>query len=90
MSEYQYYEFLAVDRPLSADDQQALRAISSRARITATGFTNHYQWGDLKADPTQLLQRFFDLHVYVAIWGSKRLLIRLPGAALSQTDLDAF
>ncbi|MCG6656608.1 hypothetical protein HOP52_02305 [Halomonas campisalis] len=39
MNEYQYYEFLAVDRPLSADDQQALRVISSRARIAATGFT---------------------------------------------------
>lgn len=90
MSEYQYYEFLAVDRPLNADDQRALRAISSRARITATGFTNHYEWGNLKADPTRLLQRYFDLHVYVAIWGSKRLLIRLPGAALALADLDAF
>ncbi|PXX95126.1 hypothetical protein [Halomonas sp. LBP4] len=90
MSEYQYYEFLAVDRPLSADDQQALRAISSRARITSTSFTNHYEWGDLKADPTRLLQRYFDLHVYVAIWGSKRLLIRLPDAALNPADFDAF
>ncbi|MBB3192264.1 hypothetical protein [Halomonas cerina] len=90
MSEYQYYEFLAVDRPLSVDDQQALREISSRARITATGFTNHYEWGNLKSDPTQLLLRYFDLHVYVAIWGSKRLLIRLPRTALSLMDLDAF
>ncbi len=72
------------------DDQQALRAISSRARITATGFTNHYEWGNLKADPTRLLQRYFDLHVYVAMWGYKRLLIRLPRMALSLTDLDAF
>ncbi len=90
MSEYQYYEFLAVDRPLSADDQQALRAISSRARITATGFTNHYEWGNLKADPTRLLLRFFDLHVYVAIWASRRLLIRLPDAALNPADFDTF
>lgn len=90
MSEYQYYEFLAVDRPLSSDDQQALRAISSRARITATGFTNHYEWGDLKADPTRLLQRYFDLHVYVAMWGSKRLSIRLPRTSFSLKNLDAF
>lgn len=90
MSEYQYYEFLAVDRPLSADDQQALRSISSRARITSTSFTNHYEWGNLKADPTQLLLRFFDLHVYVAMWGSKRVLIRLPDAALKPADFDAF
>ncbi|MGM0536563.1 MAG: hypothetical protein ACQER5_10880 [Pseudomonadota bacterium] len=75
---------------MNADDQQALRAISSRARITSTSFTNHYEWGNLKADPSRLLQRYFDLHVYVAIWGSKRLLIRLPTTALSLTDLDAF
>jgi len=42
MSEYQYYEFLAIDRPLDRAAQDALRSISSRARITATSFTNHY------------------------------------------------
>ena len=42
LSEYQYYEFQAVDRPLD----KALRAYSTRARITATSFTNHYDWGD--------------------------------------------
>src|SRR5215469_14407379 len=30
--------------------QDALRSTSSRARITATSFTNHYEWGDLKGD----------------------------------------
>tara|TARA_R110000850_G_scaffold153556_2_gene276980 strand:- start:1729 stop:2001 length:273 start_codon:yes stop_codon:yes gene_type:complete len=90
MSEYQYYEFLAVGRPLSVDDQRALRAISTRARITATSFTNHYEWGSLKADPARLLLRYFDLHVYVAMWGSKRLLIRLPRQALRLVDLDDF
>jgi hypothetical protein len=50
MSEYQYYEFQAIDRPLDRAAQDALRSISSRARITATSFTNHYEWGDLKGD----------------------------------------
>ena len=45
MSEYQYYEFQAVDRPLDKADREALRAYSMRARITATSFTNHYDWG---------------------------------------------
>jgi hypothetical protein len=38
MSEYQYYEFQAIDRPLDPAAQQALRSISSRARFTATRF----------------------------------------------------
>lgn len=42
MSEYQYYEFQAVDRPLSEHEMGELRACSSRATITATRFVNHY------------------------------------------------
>ena len=71
MSEYQYYEFAAIDRPLNVAERQRLRAISSRARITATGFVNTYNFGDLKADPLQLLARYFDLFLYVANWGTR-------------------
>jgi hypothetical protein len=49
VSEYQYYEFLAVDRPLSEAQRAQLRALSTRAEITATRFTNEYQWSDFKA-----------------------------------------
>ena len=48
MSEYQYYEFLALDRRLTADEMARLRAFSTRARITPTSFVNDYQWGDFK------------------------------------------
>jgi hypothetical protein len=49
MSEYQYYGFAAIDRPLSVEEQADLRVISTRAQITPTSFVNHYEWGDLKA-----------------------------------------
>jgi hypothetical protein len=48
MSEYQYYEFQAIDRPLDRAAQDAVRSVSSRARITATSFTNEYNWGDFE------------------------------------------
>jgi hypothetical protein len=38
MSEYQYYEFQAIERPLTADEMATLRKCSTRARITPTGF----------------------------------------------------
>jgi hypothetical protein len=44
MSEYQYYEFAAIDRPLTRDEQAELRAISTRALITPASFVNTYQW----------------------------------------------
>ena len=90
MSEYQYYEFQAVDRPLNKRDIAALRALSTRARITATSFTNHYNWGDFKGDPTRLMKRWFDLHLYFANWMSRRLMIRLPKRLINRDRLDTF
>ena len=51
MSEYQYFEFRAIDRPLNAREVAALRTHSTRARITPTSFVNEYHWGDFKGDP---------------------------------------
>src|SRR5713101_3015880 len=90
MSEYQYYEFQAIDRPLGEADREALRALSTRARITATSFTNSYEWGDFKGDPAKLMERWFDLHLYLANWGSRRLIIRLPTRMVDRDLLDAF
>jgi hypothetical protein len=45
VSEYQYYEFAAVERPLTTGEQGELRSLSSRADITATSFVNTYEWG---------------------------------------------
>ena len=90
MSEYQYYEFLAVDQPLGKEDIAALRALSTRARITATSFTNHYNWGDFKGDPTRLMERWFDLHLYFANWMSRRLMVRLPKRLINRDRLDTF
>ncbi len=42
MSEYQYYEFRAIDHPLERKEMDELRALSSRAEITPTSFTNTY------------------------------------------------
>ena len=78
MSEYQYYEFQVIDRPLSEDDQRWLRSLSTRAQITATSFTNVYHWGDFRGDPIKLMERCFDAFVYVANWGSRQFMVRLP------------
>jgi len=38
MSEYQYYEFIAIDEPLTQKQMAELRARSSRANITLASF----------------------------------------------------
>jgi hypothetical protein len=82
MSEYQYYEFLAVDRPLTVSELAEVRELSTRARITATSFTNEYHWGDFRGDPSHLMQRYYDAHLYLANWGTHRIMLRLPRALL--------
>jgi hypothetical protein len=90
MSEYQFYSFRAVDRPLSSSEMKQLRNISSRAEITAESFVNEYNYGDLKANPRDLMQQFFDIHVYHANWGSAVLMLRLPREALDAETVNVF
>lgn len=78
MSEYQYYEFRAVDRPLECEAQAELRKITSRAEITPTSLVNEYHWGDFKGSPDRLMDKYFDAHLYYANWGSRRFMLRLP------------
>lgn len=90
MSEYQYLEFLAVDRPLTAREMDHLRGISTRAQITPVSFINEYSWSGLKADPRDFMRRFFDVHVFIANWGDAIFMVRLPREALDQKILQAF
>src|SRR6266704_2446357 len=83
MSEYQYYEFLAVDRPLDERQQAEVRALSTRARITATSVTNEYHWGNFRGDPRKMMERYYDAHLYVTNWGTHQVMLRLPRALLS-------
>jgi len=78
MSEYKYYEFIAIDRPMTEDEMAELRALSTRADITPVSFTNEYNWGNFKGNPDKLMQRYFDAHVYVANWMTAIFALRLP------------
>lgn len=87
MSEYQYYEFQAVDRPLTREEMAELRSFSSRARITATRFTNEYHWGDFKGDPMKWMEQHFDAHLHTSNFGSRVFSLRFP---LAWIDPEAF
>jgi len=84
MNEYQYYEFLAIDRPLTPEEMEDLRTLSTRAQITPVSFTNEYHWGDFKGNPDKLMELYFDAHVYVANWMKAIFMLRLPIDALTK------
>ncbi|WP_194090384.1 hypothetical protein [Vibrio hibernica] len=78
MSEYQYYQFERLEGVLDAKARQELRAISSRAEISATSFQVYYTYSDLKAEPSELMSKYFDIGFYYADWGSIDAYIKLP------------
>jgi hypothetical protein len=90
VSEYLYYEFRAVDHPLTHREIRELRALSTRAEITATSFVNTYEWGDFKGDPNILMEKYFDAFVYTANSCVFQLVLRLPRRALDTKDVSAF
>ena len=90
MSENQTYEFLALDKPLSAKDQAALRKMSSRAEISANRFFNEYSYGDLRGDPVKLMERYFDVHLHVADFGDRRFMLRLPVSEIDTKRLRGY
>lgn len=87
VSEYQVYDFVAVDRPLTRQEMVELRAISTRAEISSTRFWNEYHWGSLKVDPRDLLARYFDVHLYTASWGERHFMVRLPAERIDRAAL---
>ncbi len=82
MSEFQYYEFQAIDRSLTDDEQKTLRRYSGRALITATRFVNSYSYADFRGNESEWMAKYFDAFLYMANWGTHRLMLRLPGLLL--------
>jgi len=82
MSEYQYYEFQAIDRPLTEKEMGELRLYSTRARITPTSFVNDYSWGNFKGNIDGWVEKYFDAFLYFANWGTHVFKLRLPSLLL--------
>jgi hypothetical protein len=80
MSEYQFYEFQAIDRPLTAEDQRYIHSLSSRVKLAGGNAQFTYHYGDFRGKVEDVLDRCFDMMVYVANFGIRQLLIRLPKA----------
>jgi hypothetical protein len=89
MSHYAYYEFQALDRPLSPSDEDKLRSISTRARITSTSFVNDYSWGGFKGDVDAWMVKYFDAFLYIDNRGNRELKLRLPAQGLDLATVKA-
>jgi hypothetical protein len=90
MSEYQYYEFQAIDRPLTREEMSELRSCSSRARITTARFTNVYHFGDFKGNRLEWMKRYFDAHLYDSNFGSRVFCLRFPNGWVDTEEIKPY
>lgn len=90
MSEYQYYEFQTIDRPLTAEQQAAMRKLSSRVALTTTSAAFNYSYGDFRGNPLQVLEKHFDAMLYIANWGSRQLAFRFPSQMIQSERFEPY
>jgi hypothetical protein len=90
MSEFQYYEFQTIDRPLTDEEQADIRKLSSRVEPTAHQAIFTYSFGDFRADPEQVLAQYFDAMLYLANWGTKQLMFRIPKSFIDLEQIEPY
>lgn len=78
MSEFQYYEFRAVDRPLTKEAQREISGWSSRTIASDTRAVFTYHYGDFPKNARAVVEEYFDAMLYTANWGSTRLILKFP------------
>ena len=89
MSEYQFYEFAALDGPVEGDGAAYARSVSSRAEITSRRWRNVYNWGDFRGSAEQMME-YYDAHIYMANWGSFRFMLAFQPGALPLRNLQPY
>jgi hypothetical protein len=88
MSEYQYYEFQAIDRPLTEEEQRVVAELSSRVEPHPRRAVFTYSFGGgLGRRPKGLVADYYDAMLYLANWGSRQLMFRFPKALVDVAEM---
>ena len=90
MSEYQCYQWKCVGRSLSPKERGEISGLSSHIAVRADSAEVTYHWRDFKHDPVSVLERYFDLFLYEANWGTQRVAFRFGTDTVEVEDLRAF
>jgi hypothetical protein len=90
MSEYQYYEFQALDHPLTHEAQEEIQSLSSRVQLTATSASFVYNYSDFPGNSYNLLAKYFDAMLYITNWGTRQLMFRFPANAIPDDVISVY
>jgi hypothetical protein len=90
MSEYQIYEFQTIDRPLSKKEMQEIARLSSRVELTPYQAIFVYNYGNFPAKADEILANYFDAMIYLANWGTRRLMFRFPESLINIKEIEQY
>jgi hypothetical protein len=78
VSEFQYYEFHAIDKPLSLEAQEEVSSMSSRVKLSPKKAVFSYSYGDFRYKEEKVVIDYFDFMFYMANWGQVRIILKFP------------
>ena len=90
MSTYQCYEFHAIDRLLTDEEQQAVARLSSRVDPHPRQAVFVYHWSDFPRSAREVLTKYYDAMFYTASWGSRQLIFRFPRTAFDRESASPY
>ena len=90
MSEYQYYKFKAIDKPLTTEEKKIISSWSSRTTVRGNEAQFDYNYGDFPKEEIDVVEKYFDFMLYTANWGDVRLIYKFPKDLVSKKSLRQF
>ncbi|MEK7434952.1 MAG: hypothetical protein AABZ74_17590 [Cyanobacteriota bacterium] len=90
MSEYQFYEFRSIDKPLTKEEQNNIKDWSSRAKVNSSSAIFTYSYKDFSQDEQRVIQKYFDAMFYIANWGAKRIVFKFPTELINIEEIKKY
>ena len=64
--------------------------LRSEVALTANQAIFTYQYGDFRGDCEQVLAQYFDAMLYLANWGTKQLMFRIPKTLIDLEQMEPY
>jgi len=90
MSEYQYYEFCSLTKPLSKKVRDVMRSLSSRTYISTHSASYVYNYSDFRGNPKQLLLKYFDVYFYISNWGTVTFMFKYSTCEINTDEIKKY
>ncbi len=90
MSEYQFYEFKSIDKPLTQAEKKTISGWSSRTQATSSGAIFTYHYSDFPNDELKVVEKYFDAMFYISNWGKRRLIFKISNEFVDKKKIKLY